>query len=48
MTDPGRIFFLNNLAEQNGCVIYWMQRDQRAIDNWALLYAQERALKKIQ
>eukprot|EP00051_Salpingoeca_urceolata_P005615 m.74961 g.74961 ORF g.74961 m.74961 type:complete len:518 (-) comp14461_c0_seq5:168-1721(-) len=22
-----------------GCVIYWMSRDQRAKDNWALLYA---------
>lgn len=28
----------------NGPVVYWMSRDQRAHDNWALLYAQERAL----
>jgi deoxyribodipyrimidine photo-lyase len=27
-----------------GPVVYWMQRDQRAADNWALLYAQEMAL----
>ena len=26
-----------------GCVVYWMSRDQRVSDNWALLYAQERA-----
>ncbi|MCF8056884.1 MAG: deoxyribodipyrimidine photo-lyase [Desulfocapsa sp.] len=28
----------------DGPVLYWMSRDQRAHDNWALLYAQERAL----
>ncbi len=28
----------------DGPVIYWMSRDQRVHDNWALLYAQERAL----
>ncbi|HHD63412.1 MAG TPA: deoxyribodipyrimidine photo-lyase [Desulfobulbaceae bacterium] len=28
----------------DGPVVYWMSRDQRAHDNWALLYAQERAL----
>ena len=25
-------------------VVYWMSRDQRAQDNWALLYAQQQAL----
>jgi len=44
MTDNRRIFSLNTIPEVPGCVIYWMQRDQRVIDNWALLYAQERAL----
>ncbi len=29
----------------DGPVIYWMSRDQRAGDNWALLYSQELALK---
>eukprot|EP00499_Haloplacidia_sp_CaronLabIsolate_P010482 CAMPEP_0196776246 /NCGR_PEP_ID=MMETSP1104-20130614/4510_1 /TAXON_ID=33652 /ORGANISM="Cafeteria sp., Strain Caron Lab Isolate" /LENGTH=520 /DNA_ID=CAMNT_0042146417 /DNA_START=35 /DNA_END=1597 /DNA_ORIENTATION=+ len=29
-----------------GPVVYWMSRDQRARDNWALLYAQERALQQ--
>lgn len=28
----------------NGAVIYFMQRDQRVHDNWALLYAQEKAV----
>jgi deoxyribodipyrimidine photo-lyase len=28
-----------------GPVIYWMSRDQRMHDNWALLYAQSLALK---
>lgn len=27
-----------------GPVIYWMERDQRIADNWALLYAQQEAL----
>jgi hypothetical protein len=27
-----------------GCVVYWMSRDQRVQDNWALLYAQQEAL----
>lgn len=26
-----------------GPVIYWMSRDQRVQDNWALLFAQEKA-----
>lgn len=29
-----------------GPVVYWMSRDQRAADNWSLLYAQERALAR--
>ncbi len=28
-----------------GPVIYWMSRDQRINDNWALLFAQELALE---
>ena len=28
------------------CVAYWMSRDQRADDNWALLYAQEVAIAR--
>ena len=30
---------------ERGPVAYWMSRDQRASDNWALLWAQELALK---
>lgn len=29
--------------ENKGPVIYWMQRDQRVSDNWALIYAGEKA-----
>ncbi len=29
---------------EKGPVVYWMSRDQRAKDNWALLYAQEIAM----
>jgi deoxyribodipyrimidine photo-lyase len=32
--------------EGKGPVIYWMSRDQRMHDNWALLYAQRLALKQ--
>jgi deoxyribodipyrimidine photo-lyase len=28
-----------------GPVVYWMSRDQRAADNWALLHAQQKALE---
>lgn len=31
-------------AGQGGPVVYWMSRDQRTDDNWALLYAQRKAL----
>ncbi|MCK9281120.1 MAG: deoxyribodipyrimidine photo-lyase [Melioribacteraceae bacterium] len=30
---------------KNGAVLYWMQRDQRANDNWALIFAQEKAIE---
>ncbi len=36
---------LNNQPARPGPVIYWMNRDQRAADNWALLYAQSEALR---
>lgn len=32
-------------SETKGPVVYWMSRDQRSNDNWALLYAQEKAKK---
>jgi len=35
---------LNRARPGEGPVVYWMSRDQRVRDNWALLYAQELAL----
>jgi deoxyribodipyrimidine photo-lyase len=39
-----RIRILNNNSETGGPIIYWMSRDQRAEDNWALLHAQDLAV----
>ncbi len=44
--DERRIRRHNRKPAGGGPVIYWMSRDQRAIDNWALLYAQELALER--
>ncbi len=41
MINPKRIRKLNEGTYNNGPVIYWMSRDQRVKDNWALLYAQK-------
>lgn len=30
----------------NPCIVYWMMRDMRTIDNWALLFAQSLAVQK--
>ncbi|HPN95917.1 MAG TPA: deoxyribodipyrimidine photo-lyase, partial [bacterium] len=40
-----RIEILNDSPVAHGPVVYWMSRDQRAADNWALLRAQEIALE---
>jgi len=45
MTHPRRIHPLNSCKPAEGCVIYWMQRDQRVEDNWAMLYARDKALE---
>lgn len=37
---------LNDYAQTSGPVVYWMSRDQRVDDNWALLYAQSRAFER--
>ena len=42
--DPKRMRSLNRAVRGPGPVVYWMSRDQRAADNWALLFAQEMAL----
>ena len=41
-----RIKILNSGSESNGPVVYWMSRDQRVHDNWALIYAQNLALER--
>lgn len=41
-----RIRLLQNGKESNGPVIYWMSRDQRVHDNWAMIYAQKLAIEK--
>ena len=45
MINEKRIRLLQNGSETNGPVIYWMSRDQRVHDNWALLFAQKLALE---
>jgi deoxyribodipyrimidine photo-lyase len=37
---------LNRKERGRGPVLYWMSRDQRANDNWSLLFAQELALEQ--
>lgn len=36
---PNRSQQLNNFAYKKGPIVYWMSRDMRVHDNWALLYA---------
>lgn len=44
--NEGRLQLLQNGAEGNGLVAYWMSRDQRVHDNWALIFAQKLAKEK--
>lgn len=41
---PDRIHILHDAPPQSGTVVYWMNRDQRVEDNWALLHAADLAL----
>jgi len=41
-----RLRILKRAKEKTGPIVYWMSRDQRAHDNWALCFAQELASKK--
>ena len=41
--NPHRIYLLQDGERKSGPVIYWMSRDQRVHDNWALLFAQNLA-----
>ncbi len=43
--NPQRVRVLTNESQKKGHVIYWMSRDQRVGDNWALFYARELAQK---
>lgn len=43
MVDSSRTRSLNKCSAGSGPVVYWMSREQRLKDNWALLYAAERA-----
>jgi deoxyribodipyrimidine photo-lyase len=46
MVNEKRIRLLQKGNETNGPIVYWMSRDQRVHDNWALLFAQKLALEK--
>ena len=46
MINEKRVRLLQKGNETNGPIIYWMSRDQRVHDNWALLFSQQIALEK--
>lgn len=46
MVDPRRVRDRNAQPIGKGPVLYWMERDQRAEDNWALLHAQSVAMAR--
>jgi deoxyribodipyrimidine photo-lyase len=48
MMNPHRIRLFKEAEERSGPLAYWMSRDQRTRDNWALLFAQEKALRERQ
>ena len=41
-----RVRILKKAKEKPGPIVYWMSRDQRAHDNWALFFARELAFKQ--
>jgi deoxyribodipyrimidine photo-lyase len=43
--NPKRIHVIKELPHRNGAVAYWMGREMRMNDNWALLFAQSLAVK---
>ena len=43
MINMSRVIALNDRKQNNGSVVYLMSRDQRASDNWALIFAQQLA-----
>jgi len=44
--NPRRVRVLQNGPDQKGPIIYWMSRDQRAEDNWALIYGFKQSVRK--
>ncbi len=44
--DNRRVNIFEEGSEEGGPVLYWMSRDQRASDNWALIFAQEMAINR--
>jgi len=46
IVDPKRIRSLRDGKDIPGPVVYWMSRDQRVNDNWALIYAEQVAREK--
>lgn len=46
MVKTERIMRIREGESRPGPVVYWMSRDQRVADNWALLHAQEEALAR--
>ncbi|MGD8307306.1 MAG: deoxyribodipyrimidine photo-lyase, partial [Ignavibacteria bacterium] len=47
MINKKRLRLLKEENENNGPVVYWMSRDQRVNDNWALLFGQQLAREKL-
>ena len=45
MVKSERIYNIKTGVKQEGTIAYWMSRDQRMNDNWALLFALELSLK---
>lgn len=45
LVNPKRVRELKGGDVKAGPVVYWLSRDQRVNDNWALLYAIEQAQK---
>jgi deoxyribodipyrimidine photo-lyase len=44
--DPLRVRLLKSGKKAKGPVVYWISRDQRARDNWALIFAEQAARKQ--
>jgi deoxyribodipyrimidine photo-lyase len=43
--NPKRVVCLHTADIRTGPVVYWMSRDQRVNDNWAMPFAQEQAMR---